>query len=266
MAKQTMKEMLAEGTIGLAYGKSTFIRIKPAYSIGKINFSIVKQDTAGKEHLDFYLDVDLMRKLVLEIEKGAFAKKYNDETKQPCYIWRTGKDGCKTLSFSKGKAGIMINIFNNENNEQKKMMAVYSLDEFETMIFLFKLTSGLIPLAQPSYYYSLLEAFNQSQEKNTFKLSASDMDENEQPTFKTATKVLSLETTGVIKKAGEDIKFGVRDVDTDEEYELTFTASKQNELEWFKAFGKYVKENKVKQIKANVVAIGTNLTFLNLVK
>lgn len=155
---KTKKDMFKEGCIGEAYGRETFLKVVPAPSIDKVKFTIVSMKTNGKDHLDFYLDFDDMRKFTDDVASGTAAKKFAadmNEQYPKAYQFTTGENGCKHLNVGGGQKGIRFNIKTPDGVKN----AIVPWEVLKTICFDFRLIAGLTPVVQGTYYHALIAAF-----------------------------------------------------------------------------------------------------------
>ena len=167
---KTKKEMFAEGCIGEAYGRETFLKVVPAPSIDKVKFTIVKMETQGKDHVDFYLDIDEMRKFADDVASGVAGKKFTEDMREQypkAYQYTTGENGCKHLNIGGGQKGIRFNIKTPDGAKQ----AIVPWEVLKTICFDFKMIVGLVPVVPGTYYHSLIAAFynGEKERANNFR-------------------------------------------------------------------------------------------------
>lgn len=167
---KTKKDMFKEGCIGEAYGRETFLKVVPAPSIDKVKFTIVKMETQGKDHVDFYLDIDEMRKFADDVASGVAGKKFAEDMKEQypkAYQFTTGENGCKHLNIGGGQKGIRFNIKTPDGAKQ----AIVPWEVLKTICFDFKMVVGLVPVVQGTYYHSLIAAFynGEKERANSFR-------------------------------------------------------------------------------------------------
>lgn len=167
---KTKKELFSEGCIGEAYGRETFLKVCPAPSIDKVKFTIVKMETQGKDHVDFYLDIDEMRKFADDVLSGVAGKKFAEDMKEQypkAYQFTTGENGCKHLNIGGGQKGIRFNIKTPDGIKN----AIVPWEVLKTICFDFKMVVGLTPVVQGTYYHSLIAAFynGEKERANSFR-------------------------------------------------------------------------------------------------
>ena len=157
-----MKEQYRNGAICVSYGSTHFVSVNPVPTIDKCRFSIVKLGTSGKDHLDFYLDIQDMRQLCEEFlgDASAAKRKIQADMKNQfpsAYSYITGQNGSLTLNIGAGEKGCRIQIRDKSNNIQK--MTVVPFKDLKEMAFGFYLVMGLIPVMKNSYFGKLYDAF-----------------------------------------------------------------------------------------------------------
>ena len=167
---KTKKELFAEGCIGEAYGKETFLKVVVAPSIDKVKFTIVKMNTQGKDHVDFYLDIDDMRKFANDVASGVADKKFAADANEQypkAYQFITGENGSKRMNIGGGMKGIRFNIKTPEGIKN----AIVPTEVLRTICYDFRVVVGLIPVTQGTYYHSLIAAFynGEKQRANSFR-------------------------------------------------------------------------------------------------
>lgn len=173
-----MKEQYRNGAVCVSYGSTHFVSVNPVPTIDKCRFSIVKLGTSGKDHLDFYLDIQDMRQLCEEFigDASAAIRKIQADMKNQfpsAYSYITGQNGSLILNIGAGEKGCRIQIRDKTKNVQK--MTVVPFKNLKEMAFGFYLVMGLIPVMKNSYYGKLYDAFwNGSEERDKYYDSSSE--------------------------------------------------------------------------------------------
>ena len=155
----TEKDMLKSGAIVQSYTKTHLFTVKPAFSISRVCFSIVKLNTNGEEFLDYYMTTKDMLDLCKKIDDGTVKEKLKqDKSDYPsAYKYITGDNGSKKLNLGGGQKGPRIQIQIYENNKWNNMMTVVPYKDLEYMTFMYKLVAGLIPCN--GYYKELFKVY-----------------------------------------------------------------------------------------------------------
>ncbi|RHV71057.1 MULTISPECIES: hypothetical protein [Clostridia] len=175
---KTVKEQYRNGAVCVSYGSTHFVSVNPVPTIDKCRFSIVKLGTSGKDHLDFYLDIQDMRQLCEEFigDASAAIRKIQADMKNQfpsAYSYITGQNGSLILNIGAGEKGCRIQIRDKTKNVQK--MTVVPFKDLKEMAFGFYLVMGLIPVMKNSYYGKLYDAFwNGSEERDKYYDSSSE--------------------------------------------------------------------------------------------
>ena len=134
---------IKEGLIGAFYTqKGYFLKIKPAYGIGKVKWSFVKLNTNG-QGFDIYMDMDTMDNLADDVLSYRLAKKIEEEraakAEYPqCFEFITGEKGTKIIKIGSGNYDVRI-----QGTVNKKTYANLpcSYGELKTAMKWFKRTS-----------------------------------------------------------------------------------------------------------------------------
>lgn len=161
-------EMIREGSILKEYNiKKNFVNVTPAPTIGKVKISIVALNSGGKDHADFYLDIDEFRQFCVEIENGIAQKKIMaDNNPYPsAYKWTAGNNGCRHFNIGKGRAGVVFQV-QDTSKKLNKMVAV-TPHSLKKMAFLFRLLMGLVPVTPKTYYSNLIYEFYVNEAKRS---------------------------------------------------------------------------------------------------
>lgn len=175
---KSVKEQYRNGAVCVSYGSTHFVSVNPIPTIDKCRFSIVRLGTSGKDHLDFYLDIQDMRQLCEEFigDASAAKRKIQADMKNQfpsAYSYITGQNGSLILNIGAGEKGCRIQIRDKSNNIQK--MTVVPFKDLKEMAFGFYLIMGLIPVTKNSYYGKLYDAFwNGSEERDKYYDSSSE--------------------------------------------------------------------------------------------
>jgi hypothetical protein len=111
--EKTVEGLLREGKIINSYGKYTLVTVSPVEDIDKIKFSIVKLNTGGKEHADFYLGTRDFIELCNEIDCGKFMLDVKTSLQNNSNIkeYVSGVNGSKNMTFRTGNKGFIKQIF-----------------------------------------------------------------------------------------------------------------------------------------------------------
>lgn len=162
----TELEVIRSGAVLKEYTQTDFITISPAPAIGKVKFSIVKQGTAGKDHVDFYLNMEAFRLLCQDLSSAAGIKRLSESSDHQypdAFKFTSGTDGSKHLNIGGGRKGIRIQIQVKDGQKWDNRMVIVSYDALQSMAFRFRLVMGLIPATH--YYGSLVDAFWEGEEQ-----------------------------------------------------------------------------------------------------
>lgn len=156
----TEKDLLSSGSILKEYTQEDFISVVPAPAIGRVKFSIIKQGTSGKEHNDFYMDMEKFRLLTQDLCSASGIKKLSesaDHQYPDAFKFTTGTDGSKHLNIGGGRKGVRIQIQEKSGDKWNNKMVTIPHDSLRSMKFRFELVMGLVPVSH--YYMSLVDAF-----------------------------------------------------------------------------------------------------------
>lgn len=158
--KFTERDLLESGAILKEYTQTDFITVSPAPAIGKVQFSIVKQGTKGKDCSNFYLDTEKFRLLCQDLCSISGAKKLSENLDHPypdVYKYIAGTEGSKHLNIGGGRKGIRIQIQEKRGGAWDNRMVTVPYNTLQSMKFRFELVMGLIPATH--YYKSLIDAY-----------------------------------------------------------------------------------------------------------
>lgn len=256
----TEKEVLASGAVLKEYTQTDFLSVSPAPAIGRVKFSIVKQGTAGKEHSDFYLDMEAFRLLCSDLCSATGIKKLHesaDHQYPDAFKMTSGTDGSKHLNIGGGKKGIRVQIQVKKGEKWDNRMVIVPFDALRSMKFRNDLVMGLIPTQEGSYYRSLYDAFWAGEEQRA-KYYRSSYDEShdgdyrpqeqkqeetpkeskpvetpkaepqaqaqEQKKETPEAAVYTVQTLGAVKRSGNTYYCPVKDKASGNKYNLCFTA------------------------------------------
>lgn len=175
-----LKDLFLDGRIIQIFSKNTFLTVDPAFIIDRVKFSIIKLNTNGKQHKDFYLTCDEARRFCEEIDSGTAFKRISSdagrstdkngkEHRNPsAYEWVSGVKGCKHLIIGMGDSGMTAAItVTNDNMGISTYYCPIKYSDLQLLSFRFKLVSGLIPVMDGSYYSNLFNAFLKGQTRSS---------------------------------------------------------------------------------------------------
>lgn len=167
--RTTVKDMFREGDIMRQYGTKAFVAISPVPSIDKVKVSIVKKGTAGKEHVNFWAEMDDFRQMCDDFYTGKAQKRINNDNGDypGAYKFVGGKDGSRTMALGKGRSGGILFQVGNKSADGKwtNMITPVSAESLIEMAFHFRLVTGLIPVLAGTYYAGLIRAFYEGQKE-----------------------------------------------------------------------------------------------------
>lgn len=154
-------DMFRAGTILRAYGSRSFLTVSPEPDIDKVRFSIVVQHTQGKDHNDFYLDMEKCRQMCNDFRTGRAQHLINADNGQypGAYRFTAGENGSKHLNIGRGQKGILFQITSTENGQTKNSFCPVQAEDLLKMSFYFRLVTGLEPAIRGTYYWNLVKAF-----------------------------------------------------------------------------------------------------------
>jgi len=115
-----LRELLSEGAIAAFYTlNGWFVKVKLAFDIDRVCFAFVKKGTNGSENLDIYVDTNAFDEFCDQILNGQMQKKCAEDKGDfpTAWVYTTGKNGCKSVSFGTGKQNFC---FQGRETEQKK--------------------------------------------------------------------------------------------------------------------------------------------------
>ena len=141
----TPETMLRSGAIMQAYGRTDMISVTPAPDIHKVRWSIVKLKTSGREHVDFYMGMDDMRRLCAEILNGIAEKRIRADTANypSAYQYTGGKDGCRRLNVGSGRKGICVQIQEKKGEKWDGKIIAVSWSALQDMAYVQRLGNEL---------------------------------------------------------------------------------------------------------------------------
>lgn len=275
-------ELLKDGSIVKVYGSKTFLNVAPVYNIDKVRFSIVDIGKAGKNAIDIYLNCEEVRRLVADIDSGkAKAKIDADKGDYPtAYSWTKGTGGSKRLVIGGGQKGVRVQASVTVDGNRQNKYAVIQFADLEKMAFMFKLTAGLIPMQDGSYYHGLYKAFKENESKftNTYNAEADasynqpiddDAPISEAPPVETPSagaEEFAIQTTGTINEKDQYLGIPVVITNTKENGILVFTKEQASGLSWFPAFRERIAGGHAVNMKVLAVKKSNNLLFQDVRK
>lgn len=262
MAKPIEMEKAKAGEVLREYGKTHFIVCSESLRIGRMKWSIVPIGQKGQNELNFYLPVEKMLALCLEIKNGAAQQKIKSDTGAypSAYKYVTGENGSRILCIGGGKVGCRINI-QNKANSLSYTIAI-AMTALEEMAERFLIWTGYMPVTPGSYFGNQVSEFNAGMdERANFRMNVSD-DELAAPA--TVEEEPEAKPAPAKTDAGGEIgeyhlivfgeKKSIKDSSgapcwvfdaklNDEPVKLLFTEQKANELGWFADFEKNAKKS-----------------------
>lgn len=212
------------------YGKTYFAVVAEAFNIGKVRFSVVPIGKAGQNAINFYLPIEKMVALCDEFIRGTAQKAIAaDAEKYPsAYQYVTGENGALRLAIGGGKFGARISLSDksDKNNPLSYMMGV-SMESLESMVFKFRLFSGLTSTAKGTYFASLQEAFEDGRKDRTVNRK-SRKPLNAEPAPKEADQVKTVNEAPETDEPKND------DPKADNVFVLTVKGQKEEQQEFYK--------------------------------
>lgn len=164
---RTEVKMAHDGEFLREYGKSNFVVVSEALSIGRVKWDMVPIGKKGQNGVVFYMTTEQMYALCREIISGKFEEKIKADTGNypSAYKYATGEDAALKLNIGGGKVGCRIQM-QDAKNKVNYTMAV-SMSAMEEMAKCYFLNTGLIPLVPGSYYASVVSAFEEGRKERS---------------------------------------------------------------------------------------------------
>jgi hypothetical protein len=162
---KTEIEMARDGEFLRKYGTQHFIVVSEALSIGRVKWEMVPKGKNGKGGLTFYMTTEQVLGICKEINNGTFAKKIAADTGAypGAYKYATGDDASLHLNIGGGKVGCRIQM--QDSKKKLNYTMALSMDDMTRMAQKYMLNTGMIAVAQNSYYASVIAAFEEGRNK-----------------------------------------------------------------------------------------------------
>lgn len=161
MAKMTETEKATAGEFLREYGATTFIVVSEALGIGRVKWSLVPIGQNGQNELRFFMPVEKMLALCIDIKRGIAQKKIAADAANQypsAYKYVTGENGSRILAIGGGKVGCRINI--QDKSISKYYTMAITMSALEEMAERFLMWTGYSMTVPNSYYGNMVTAFN----------------------------------------------------------------------------------------------------------